>query len=159
MQAPSARCSVIAEPAAGRGKSALHSQLLLLTYSTPNMTIVVDPSVTKGQGPRHPSPPPSQPPPSYAESATTQPSAVQPVTSSVLLAPNAHAGYGPTPISQQQQASLPYYDPRSVYSLQAAKRRARERFFGAVAWVMLILALLPVLAWMDMRIRSGWSAS
>ena len=125
------------------------------------MTIVVDPSTTKGQGARQPSPPPSQPPPSYTESAATQPLVVQPGTSSVIVpALDGHAGYGPTPISQQQlEAALPYYDPRSVHSIQAAQRRARERFVGAVLWVLLILALLPVLVWMDMRIRSGWSAS
>ena len=128
------------------------------TYST-SMTIVIDSSITKGQGSRQSSPPPSQPPPSYAESAATQPLLVQPGTSSVVFVPNAQAGYGPTPISQQQQAALPYYDPRSVHSIQAAERRAKERFVGAVLWVILILSLLPVLFWMDMRIGSGWSAS
>lgn len=120
------------------------------------MTIIVDSFLAKGQGPRQPSPPPSQPPPPYVESASTQPLAVQPGTSGVELVPNTHSGYGPTPISQQQRAALPYYDPRSVHSLQAAKRRAKERFIGAVLWVILILALLPVLVWMDMVIRSGW---
>lgn len=122
------------------------------------MMVVVDSSITKGQGLRQPSPLPSQPPPSYADSAATQP-LVQPGTSSVVLVPNVHTGYGPTPISQQQQVVLPYYDPQSVHSLQVANRRAKERFIGAVLWVILILALLPVLVWMDMRIRSGWSAS
>jgi hypothetical protein len=121
------------------------------------MTIVVDPSIAKGQGSRQPSPPPSQPPPSYAESAATQPFVVQPGTSSSI--PNAHAGYGPTPINQQEQTLLPYYDPRSVHSVQAAGRRARERFVGAVLWVILISALLSVLVWMDVVIQFGWSVS
>lgn len=121
------------------------------------MTIVADPTTSKSQNPRLPSPPLSQPPPSYAESAATQAIVAQPGSSSVV--PTTHGGYGPTPISQQQQAILPYYDPRSVYSVQVARRRARERFIGAVAWTVLILALLPVLVWVDIRIQLGWSAS
>lgn len=120
------------------------------------MTIIIGSSIAKGQGPRQPSPPPSQPPPPYTESTTTQPLVEHPETSGV---PHAHAGYGPTPIGQQQQAALPYYDPRSAHSVQAAKRRAKERFVGAVLWVILILALLSVLAWMDARIQMGWSVS
>jgi len=119
------------------------------------MTIIIDPSIVKGQGSRQPSPPPSQPPPSYTESAATQPLVVQPGTSSISRA----QGYGPTPIGRQQQAALPYYDPQSVYSVQGAKRRARERFVGAVLWVLLIFALLSVLAWMDVMIQLGWSVS
>lgn len=122
-------------------------------HPSASMTIVIDSSIIKGQGLRQPSPPPAHPPPSYAES-----DAAQPLVGMVLV-PNAHAGYGPTPISQQQQTALPYYDPRSAHSLQAAKKRARERFVGAVFWVILIIALLPVLVWADARIRSGWSAS
>jgi len=114
------------------------------------MAIIIDPSIAKGQGVRQPSPLPPQPPPSYAESATTQPLVVQSGT-------HVH-GYGPTPIGQQQ-ATLPYYDPRSVHSAQAAKKRAKERFAGAVLWVLLIFALLSVLVWMDVRIQLGWSVS
>ena len=110
------------------------------------MAIIIDPSITKGQGARQPSPPPLQPPPSYTESATTQPLVVQPGTSSV---PHAHE-YGPTPIAQQQQATLPYYDPRSVHSVQAAKRRAKERFVGAVLWVLLIFVLFSMVIWVDL---------
>jgi len=109
------------------------------------MAIIIDPSIAKGQSARQPSPPPPQPPPSYTESATTQPLVVQPGTSGV---PHAH-DYGPTPIGQQQQAALPYYDPRSVHSMQAAKRRAKERFVGAVLWVLLIFALVSVVIWVD----------
>jgi len=68
--------------------------------------------------------------------------------------PHAHAGYGPTPIGQQQ-AALPYYDPGSVHSVQAAKKRAKERFFGALLWVAVIYALLSVLVWMNVRIQLG----
>ncbi|KAF9651247.1 hypothetical protein BDM02DRAFT_3091694 [Thelephora ganbajun] len=114
------------------------------------MAIIIDPSIAKDQGPRQPSPPPSQPPPSYSESAATQPLIVQP---GISVIPNAHAGYGPTPIGQQEEAILPYYDPRSMHSVHAAKRRAKKRFVGAVLWVLLIFALLSVLIWMDVRIR------
>jgi len=114
------------------------------------MAIIID----KGQGLRPPSPPPSHPPPSYNESTATQPLVVHPGASGV---PSARVGYGPTPIGQQQQAVLPYYDPRSPHSVQAAKRRARERFFGAVLWVVVIYALLSVLVWMDVKIQLGWS--
>lgn len=122
------------------------------------MTIIIDPPVStaKGQGPRPPSPPPSHPPPSYNESTSTQPLVVHPGVSGV---PPARAGYGPTPIGQQQQAALPYYDPRSPHSVQAAKRRARGRFIGAALWVVVIYALLSVLVWMDVRIQLGWSVS
>jgi len=121
------------------------------------MAIVIDPSITKGQGSRQPSPPPSHPPPSYNESTATQPLVVHPGSSGI---PHPNAGYGPTPIGQQQQAALPYYDPRSVHSVQAAKRRAKERFAGAVLWVVIIFALLSVLVWMDVRIHLlGWSVS
>ena len=119
------------------------------------MAIIIDPSIAKGQGLRQPSPPPQQPPPSYAESAATQPPVAQPGTPNV---PHAH-GYGPTPIGQRQQITLPYYDPRSVHSIQAAKRRAKKRFVGAALWVLLIFALLSVLIWMDVRIQLGWSVS
>ena len=121
------------------------------------MAIIIDPSLAKGQGARQPSPPPPQPPPSYTESATTQPLVVQPGISGV---PHAH-GYGPTPIAQQQQATLPYYDPRSVHSVQAAKRRAKERFIGAVLWVLLIFALLSLVIWTELGpwVRWGWSVS
>ena len=117
------------------------------------MTIIVDPP--KGQSPSQPSLPQPQSPPSYAESAITHPLVVQPGTSGVL---HAH-GYGPTPIGQQQQATLPYYDPRSMHSVRAAKRRAKERFIGAVLWVLLIFALLSVFVWMGVRIQLGWSVS
>jgi len=120
------------------------------------MAIVIDPSITKGQGPGRSSPPPSHPPPSYNESTATQPLVVHPGTSGV---PHTSAGYGPTPIGQQQQAVLPYYDPRSAHSAQAAKRRAKERFAGAVLWVVIIFALLSVLVWMNVRIQLGWSVS
>ena len=115
------------------------------------MAIIIDPSITKPQGPSRSSTPPLQPPPSYAESAATQPTVVQLGTSSTVL--NAHAGYGPTPISRQQQAAIPYYDPRSVHSMRAAGRRAKERFVGAVLWAILILALLPMFVWVEVKIQ------
>ena len=118
------------------------------------MAIIIDPSVAKVQSRRQPSPR-SQPPPSYDESATTRPVVVHP---GIPTAPHAHAGYGPTPIGQQQVA-LPYYDPRSVHSVQAAKKRAKGRFFGALLWVAVIYALLSVLIWMNVRIHLGWSDS
>ena len=120
-------------------------------FSARPMAIIIDPSIAKSQAPREPSPPPSQPPPSYTESAATQPLVVQPGPSSV---PHVHE-YGPTPIGQQH-AILPYYDPRSVHSVEAAKRRAKERFVGAVLWVVLIFALFSVCVWMDVMIQLGW---
>ncbi|THH11932.1 hypothetical protein EW145_g339 [Phellinidium pouzarii] len=44
--------------------------------------------------------------------------------------------YGPTPILQQQGCLLPYYDPRSPYSMEQAASRARWRFIGALAWAV-----------------------
>ena len=125
------------------------------------MTILVDPPpITKGQGPRQPPPsPPSQLPPSYAEPTAIQPLVGLAGPSPSVVPLNTHAGYGPTPINQQQQVALPYYDPRSVHSLQAANRRARERFIGALLWAMVIFALLPMFAWVCTRIRFGWSVS
>jgi len=50
--------------------------------------------------------------------------------------------YGPTPIVQQQAALLPYYDPRSMYSVNEAAARARWRFVGAVFWAYGIIGVL-----------------
>jgi hypothetical protein len=36
--------------------------------------------------------------------------------------------------------------------MQAAGRRAKERFVGAVLWAILILALLPMFVWVEVRI-------
>ena len=119
------------------------------------MAIIIDPSIAKGQGLGQSSSLSPQPPPPYAESATTPPLVERSGTPGV---PHAH-GYGPTPIGQQQQATLPYYDPRSIHSVQAAKKRAKERFVGAVLWVLLIFALASVLVWMDLRIQLGWLVS
>ena len=44
--------------------------------------------------------------------------------------------YGPTPLPQTVGSVLPYYDPRSPYSLEQAGRRARWRFFGALIWAL-----------------------
>lgn len=48
---------------------------------------------------------------------------------------HAHA-HGPTPIAQQQGALLPYYDPRSPYSMDQAVSCARWRFIGAILWAL-----------------------
>lgn len=57
-----------------------------------------------------------------------------------------HPLFGPTPIVQQQEALLPYYDSRSPYSLGQAVSRARWRFIGAVFYAVIIwMALLVVL--------------
>ena len=139
-----------------RLRSSIQSEVRLLPirdrgklspHSFRPMAIIIDSSISKGQGGtgRQPSPPPPQPPPPYAESATTQPPVVQSGISGVP--------HGPTPIDQTliQQATLPYYDPRSVHSVQAAKRRAKERFVGAALWVLLIFALVSLVIWVDVR--------
>ena len=85
------------------------------------------------------------PPPTYAESVPPpampythpSPSAQVPTVQFV-----GHSwGHGPTPILQQQTL-LPYYDPRSVYSVHEASSRARWRFLGAIAWAYGLIALV-----------------
>ncbi|KAF8559164.1 hypothetical protein OG21DRAFT_1481014 [Imleria badia] len=53
--------------------------------------------------------------------------------------------FGPTPLMQSQPTLglLPYYDPHSPYSIEAATSRARWRFIGAAFWAIgLIVCLL-----------------
>lgn len=63
---------------------------------------------------------------------------------------HAHAIQGPTPINSYYPvgaagsgahptvAFLPYYDPRSPHSIDAARRRAWNRFVGAMLWAFAI---------------------
>ncbi|KAH8118665.1 hypothetical protein DFH11DRAFT_692710 [Phellopilus nigrolimitatus] len=96
---------------------------------------------------------PDSPPPAYsaipsiaspalsanqsASSSYSQPSLV-PAPSGPPFAIHQHNPhtYGPTPILQQQAALLPYYDPRSPYSIEQAVSRARWRFVGAILWAI-----------------------
>ncbi|KAI0340879.1 hypothetical protein BDW22DRAFT_362100 [Trametopsis cervina] len=112
------------------------------------------------------------PPPAYTEldpsqqssssagagaSATAQPS-------SAPSRPAQHQTdhyYGPTPLlSQQQTHILPYYDPRSQYSLAEATSRARWRFIGALFWALLILSVISVICGTEVEIQQrpwrGW---
>ncbi|KAN0097575.1 hypothetical protein V8E55_002021 [Tylopilus felleus] len=56
--------------------------------------------------------------------------------------------FGPTPLMQSQPTLglLPYYDPHSSYSIEAATSRARWRFIGAACWAIALVAclLLPM---------------
>ncbi|KAH0839804.1 hypothetical protein J3R83DRAFT_749 [Lanmaoa asiatica] len=55
--------------------------------------------------------------------------------------------FGPTPLVQSQPTLglLPYYDPHSPYSIEAATSRARWRFIGAAFWVISLIACLFLL--------------
>ncbi|KAF9520710.1 hypothetical protein BS47DRAFT_398932 [Hydnum rufescens UP504] len=83
-----------------------------------------------------------QAPPAYSPEAqaASGPSAATTVT------------YGPTPIvayyphhhqgdSPAAAVYLPYYDPSSQHSQERAERRARQRFFGAILWAVVVYAL------------------
>ncbi|KAI5119599.1 hypothetical protein M0805_005769 [Coniferiporia weirii] len=89
---------------------------------------------------------PDSPPPAYS-SIPTIPSPIQQTASTSHSHPHphphpqpgpaaAHHVYGPTPIMQQQGILLPYYDPRSPYSIEQAVSRARWRFIGAISWAV-----------------------
>lgn len=57
--------------------------------------------------------------------------------------------------SQPTLGVLPYHDPQSTYSLQAARSRARMRFFGAAVWaagIVLVSSGICMLSseWVDM---------
>jgi hypothetical protein len=89
------------------------------------------------------------PPPTYAESVP-QPAIPHvhssPPSGNATSVPFAgHSwGYGPTPIVQQQTTLLPYYDPRSMYSVHEANWRAKRRFAGAILWAY---GLIAVVVW------------
>lgn len=99
--------------------------------------------------------PPTSSPDSPPPSGTIQPSSVDqpffaPLSSPPLL-PNATLYststtplFGPTPISQQQGMLLPYYDPRSPYSIEQADARTKWRFLGALFWAIIILSALAL---------------
>ncbi|KAG8218519.1 hypothetical protein J3R82DRAFT_4157 [Butyriboletus roseoflavus] len=57
------------------------------------------------------------------------------------------SSFGPTPLMQSQPTLglLPYYDPHSTYSIEAATLRARWRFIGAAFWVIGLIACLFLL--------------
>lgn len=52
--------------------------------------------------------------------------------------------FGPTPLVQSQPTLglLPYYDPHSPYSIEAATSRARRRFIGATFWAIGLIVCL-----------------
>ncbi|KAI0080630.1 hypothetical protein K474DRAFT_1657430 [Panus rudis PR-1116 ss-1] len=94
---------------------------------------------------------PSSPPPAYTEYPDTPQLAAEVASSSITRLP--HPAYGPTPIPQQQTHLLPYYDPRSSYSLSEAATRARWRFLGAVVWAIIILAIAGVFMGVELRLQ------
>ena len=55
--------------------------------------------------------------------------------------------FGPTPLTMQSQTLglLPYYDPHSPYSIEAATFRARWRFVGSAFWAIGLIACLFLL--------------
>lgn len=55
--------------------------------------------------------------------------------------------FGPTPLMQSQPTLglLPYYDPHSPYSIEAATSRAKWRFIGAAFWAIGLFACLLLL--------------
>ncbi|KAF9226717.1 hypothetical protein BS17DRAFT_776027 [Gyrodon lividus] len=61
------------------------------------------------------------------------------------FAPPPH--FGPTPLMQSQPTLglLPYYDPHSPYSIEAATSRARWRFIGAALWAVGLIVFLLLL--------------
>lgn len=88
----------------------------------------------------------NQAPPPYV------PTAGQGVASSSTVPASAHAS-GPTPINLYYPVGalghgaaptvtfLPYYDPRSPYSMEAARRRAWNRFIGALLWAFAVYTI------------------
>lgn len=93
---------------------------------------------------------PSSPPPAYTE--IVGPSSSSPAPN---LAAHHHPSYGPTPTTllQQQVHVLPYYDPRSDWSMREGISRARWRFLGAVAWALVVLALAGLFMGFEARYR------
>lgn len=68
-----------------------------------------------------------------------------------------HPRFGPTPLVQSEPTLgvLPYYDPQSPHSMEAALSRARWRFFGAAAWAIGILLAMLALATLSERVDSA----
>ncbi|KAF8309331.1 hypothetical protein DL93DRAFT_2085749 [Clavulina sp. PMI_390] len=75
------------------------------------------------------------------------PGSAQPPPSGAL----SHPASGPTPINSYYPigvtrngaaagnvAFVPYYDPRSTYSLEVARQRAWSRFVGALLWALVV---------------------
>ena len=93
---------------------------------------------------------PSSPPPAYTE-------VVEPSSSTTIpnFTTQHHPSYGPTPTTllQQQTHVLPYYDPRSDWSMREGISRARWRFLGAVAWALVVLILAGLLMGFEARYR------
>jgi hypothetical protein len=100
-------------------------------------------------------PPPSQtkpttPPPPYTDfpdipSSTPSPPAPSPLPLN-FAPPSTQPLFGPTPLTYQQTLLLPYYDPRSPYSIELAARRTRWRFIGAVVFAVFIWLCVGVIA-------------
>ncbi|TFK55365.1 hypothetical protein OE88DRAFT_1651634 [Heliocybe sulcata] len=85
---------------------------------------------------------PTSPPPPYTPelptTSSSAPSQPQPQPHSQPPA-HSHPAFGPTPLAQQQGTLLPYYDPRSMHSVQQAGVRARKRFIGAILWAFVVM--------------------
>lgn len=90
----------------------------------------------------------NQAPPPYV------PGVGQGVVSPLAGVPASAHTSGPTPITTYYPVGapgnratptvvfLPYYDPRSPHSMEAARRRARRRFIGALLWAFTIYAVV-----------------
>ncbi len=122
---------------------------------------MVETSNTKG-----PSQKPPSPPPAYAEldpSEQSASSSSRPQPPPQLRPSSPYHGdnyYGPTPLLAQQSHVLPYYDPRSSYSVAEAVARARWRFIGALFWAFVILSAASLIFGMEVEIQRrpwrGW---
>ena len=112
-------------------------------------------------------PKPASPPPAYTEidpqsagssQTPAQPARIDgqfPAPAEFPSSPLPHPGYGPTNIIQQQTHLLPYYDPRSPYSMAEASARARWRFIGAFFWAILILGIVSLLMGVEVDIHNN----
>ncbi|KAG6336494.1 hypothetical protein ID866_2608 [Astraeus odoratus] len=102
--------------------------------------------------PSQPSANPDEPPPAYSVRVPQPGSPSSPHSPQASIpghypyrtsfAPHPH--FGPTPLMQSQPTLgvVPYYDPHSPHSLQAAVSRARRRFVSAMAWAVGIILFL-----------------
>lgn len=93
---------------------------------------------------------PDTPPPTYSESTALK---VSPPRQAERPAPGSSSSFGvpgvfpvqpamgPTPLAPGGPTVLPYYDPRSPYSLAEARVRARRRFFWALLMALALFAL------------------
>ncbi|KAH8096617.1 hypothetical protein BXZ70DRAFT_326603 [Cristinia sonorae] len=63
-------------------------------------------------------------------------------------------GYGPTPLVQQEAVLLPYFDPRSAFSIQEAATRAKWRFFLALVYAWAVLFVVGVVTGAEIQVAT-----